>query len=178
VPSADDLQTLVAVLGDARTEQPLQELLAARPVLLRVLVPAAPDVWIFDRRKFGSEFIPDFLIAYRNSTGICWSMVELESPGAATLTAKGRPAAKLAEALGQIRDWRMWLRKNIAYARNELGLTGLDAEAPGVVVIGRRAGIKANQAERYRELAMAPDTVMSYDRLIEMAKARRSDSAQ
>lgn len=176
-PSSDDLATLIALINDARSEQPLQEFLASRPAILRCVVPAAPDVWVFDRRKFGSEFIPDFLVAYRNSAGLNWTLVELESPTAQALTGRGRPAAKLNEALGQIRDWRIWLRKNIAYADTQLGLRGLDAEAPGIVIIGRRANVTAANAERYRELATNQDAVMSYDRLTDMVTARRSDSA-
>jgi hypothetical protein len=176
--SNDDLTTLAAVISDARSEQPLQELLAARPAILACLVPAAADIWVFDRRKLGAEFIPDFLVAYRNSAGVHWTLIELESPTAQALTNKGRPAAKLNEALGQIRDWRIWLRQNIAYAHAQLGLHGIDAEAPGIVIIGRRADLKPPNAARYRELSANQDVVMSYDRLVDMVMARRSDSAK
>src|SRR5205823_1252372 len=132
---------------------------------------------VFDRRKFGAEFIPDFLVAFRNSAGINWALIELESPTAQALTSRGRPAAKLNEALGQIRDWRIWLRKNVSYAHAQLGLREIDAQAPGIVVIGRRAVIQPVNVERYRELSSDNMTVMSYDRLAEMVSARRRDSA-
>jgi hypothetical protein len=176
-PSVADLDALNTVIADARSEQPLQEFLAARPVILRCIVPPAPDVWLFDRRKLGSEFIPDFLVAYRNSVGINWVLVELESPAAQTLTGRGRPAAKLNEALGQLRDWRIWLRQNIAYAHAQLGLRGIDAEAAGIVIIGRRSGLKPANVGRYRELSNTTETIMSYDRLADMVLARRSDSS-
>jgi hypothetical protein len=176
-PSRDDVETLKSLIADARSEQPLQEVLASRPVILRCLVSAAPDVWVFDRRKFGSEFIPDFLVAYRNSAGMNWTLIELESPAVLTLTTRGRPAAKLNEALGQIRDWRIWLRKNISYAHAQLGLRGIDAEAPGIVIIGRRSNVKPTNVERYRELSSGSEAVMSYDRLIEMVVARRSGAS-
>ncbi len=177
MPSADDLAILTSIIHDARSEQPLQEFLASKPSSLRCLVPPAPDVWVFDRRKFGSEFIPDFLLAFRNSAGMNWRLVELESPTAQALTGRGRPAAKLNEALAQIRDWRIWLRKNISYAHAELGLRQIDAEAPGMVIIGRRGALQPANAARYRELSNENVTVMSYDRLVDMVSARRSDSA-
>jgi len=79
-PTIDLVNELARAVEDAKDERLLQTILAANPVLLRPLVPSAPDVWCFDRPKFGSELIPDFLLCYRNSMGFNWIMVELESP--------------------------------------------------------------------------------------------------
>jgi hypothetical protein len=94
-------------------------------------------------------------------------MVELESPTERPLTRPGRPSRPLNQALGQIRDWRSWLRRNIAYAESELGFHGLSAESRAVVVIGRRTSIDGRHAIKWRELSDAVTQVMTYDRLLE-----------
>jgi len=156
---------------DAKDERPLQKILAANPVLLRPLLPSAPEVWCFDRPRFGSELVPDFLLCYRNSMGFNWIMVELESPTKRVLTAKGRASAALSEALGQINDWRIWLRQNIAYATQQLGFTQIDAECPGWIILGRRHQIDPKHALIYRQLSSPLSQVMSYDRVIDIARS-------
>lgn len=172
-PTAQDVQHLAEVVTDARDEAPIQRVLAATPSLLRGVLPvASPHCWCFDRPRFGSEFIPDFLLTQQNSAGFEWVMVELESPTHSALTASGRMSAKLTEAIGQINDWRTWLRENIAYAQRELEFSRIHAEIPAVVVIGRRVAMDRRQTDRYRELSMRDHlSVMTYDRLIAAAKA-------
>ena len=169
-PSLLNIEDLEHSLRDAKDERPLQTCLAATPVLLRTLVPTVTDVWCFDRPSFGGELIPDFLVASRLSTGIRWTYVELESPNARPLTNAGKPSGILNTALSQIRDWRIWLRENIAYARMHLSLEGIDAECAAVVVIGRRTMISGKHVLKYQSLSQPNLTVMSYDRLVEMAK--------
>lgn len=94
-------------------------------------------------------------------------MVEIESPAARPLTQVGLPASKLNQALGQVRDWRSWIRTNIAYAHTELGFVGLTAESPAIIVIGRRDGLDQAHALKWRELSDNLTQVMTYDRLLE-----------
>ena len=101
-------------------------------------------------------------------------MVELESPSQRPLTQGGVPSQKLNHALLQVRDWRTWLRSNIAYAQNELGFKELNAECEAVVVIGRRHGVDAKHAVRYRELSSANTKIMSYDRLVDVMRRGRA----
>jgi hypothetical protein len=169
-PSLSNFTDLERILKDAKDERPLQTYLASTPVLLKALVPMVTDVWCFDRPSFGGELIPDFLLANRLSTGIEWTYVELESPNAKPLNNAGRPSGMLTIALSQIRDWRIWLRENIAYARMHLGWEGIDAECNSVVVIGRRSMIPAKHVLKYEALSQHNVTVMSYDRLVELTK--------
>jgi len=79
-------------------------------------------------------------------------------------------SGKITEAMRQIGDWRAWLRENIAYAQRQLGFEGINAEIPGVVIVGRRSELDAKHAARYRELSMTERlSVMTYDRLVESA---------
>jgi hypothetical protein len=173
-PPEGELAALKCVLDDARDERPLQTHFGGHPHLLTGLLPMGRGAWCFDRPRLGSEFVPDFLLCTHTSAGMQWCMVELESPARGLLTRGGRPAQKLNEALGQVRDWRAWLRANIAYAQNELGFRGLDAECQAYVVIGRRHAIEQRHASRYRELSDERTTIMTYDRLLDaLARGRQ-----
>ena len=153
------------VLADAVDERPLQTFLASTPVLLGPLAPPGGSYWCLDRPQLGAEFVPDFLLASATSAGFRWIAIELENPTVAALTKAGLPARKLADALGQVRDWRTWLTDNVAYARQELGLKDIDGNCQAVVVIGRRSSVDPKQVKRYRALSSDGIAVMSYDRL-------------
>ena len=161
---------LEMVLGDASDERPLQTFLANHPSLLAPLASAGKDYWCLDRQRLGSEFVPDFLLASNNSQGMAWCMIELESPVERPLTKAGLPAKKLAEAQKQVRDWRTWLSDNVAYARSELGLKGIDGNCRAYIIIGRRATLDPKQIKEYRALSTSSTTVMTYDRLIDQLK--------
>ncbi|MEZ5551541.1 MAG: DUF4263 domain-containing protein [Pseudomonadales bacterium] len=164
-PASQVLEEFDQVLSDAPDERPLQIFLAEHKSLLGPLAPPGSDYWCLDRPRFGSELIPDFLLASRTSEGFRWAMIELESPNKKALTQAGMPAAKLAEALKQVRDWRTWLTDNVAYARGELGLKDIEATIPAYVVIGRRAVLDPKQVKTYRALSNENTFVMTYDRL-------------
>lgn len=153
------------VLADAKDERPLQTLFASQPSLLGPLAPAGGNFWCLDRPRFGAELIPDFLLASITSVGFKWAMIELESPNERALTRAGLPANKLAEAQKQIRDWRAWLTDNTPYARDQLGLTDIDANCPAYIFIGRRSALDPKQVKTYRSLSFDETNVMSYDRL-------------
>jgi hypothetical protein len=167
-----------STLNDAVDEIPMQTFLASHPHLLECLLPPGRDVWCWDRPRFGSESIPDFLLCTRNSIGFEWVMVELESPAVKPLTQAGLPTAKLREAQGQIQDWRIWLRDNIAYAQTQLGFQGLTAEAQAVIILGRRSAIDLKHAKKWREISTSNTRIMTYDRLIDsFASGRNTNGA-
>jgi hypothetical protein len=166
-PSKVNCADYVRILDHAHDERPLQEYLAAVPAFLRQLVPVCTDFWCFDRPSLGGELIPDFLLCYPNSRGFNWLYVELESPAKSPLLKSGRPSANLNEAFAQLSDWRDWLRENISYARDHLKLRQIDAEAHGIIIIGRRSDINPKHALKYRSLSSSTVSVMSYDRLLE-----------
>lgn len=167
IPSKANCADYARILSQANDERPLQDYLAKVPAFLRQLVPSCADFWCFDRPSFGGVHVPDFLLCYRNSRGFNWAYVELESPTKAPLIKSGRPSAKLNEALSQISDWRNWLRDNISYAREHHKLKQIDAEAHGIIIIGRRSHIIPAHAIKYRSLSSSITSVMSYDRLVE-----------
>lgn len=161
------LSLLHNVLNDAGDEKPIQTFLATHPHLLTCLLAPGRDAWCWDRPRFGSESIPDFLLCTKNSTGFEWVMIELESPRLIPLTQAGLASAKLREAQGQVQDWRIWLRDNISYAQNQLGFHGLNAESEAVIVLGRRSALQETHAKKWRELSSDKTRVMTYDRLLD-----------
>ena len=164
-PAADIVREFERVLADAVDERPLQTFLASAPMLLGPLAPPGANYWCLDRPQLGAEFVPDFLLASATSAGFRWIAIELESPTVKALTKAGLPARKLADALGQIRDWRTWLTDNVAYARQERGLKDIDGNCEAVVVIGRRSSLDPKQVKRYRAPSSDGIAVMSYDRI-------------
>ena len=164
-PAPDMVEEFERVLNDAVDERPLQRFLASAPVVLGPLVPPGGSYWCLDRPHLGSEFVPDFLLATATSAGFSWIAIELESPTVKALIKAGLPARKLADALGQIRDWRTWLTDNVAYARQERGLKDIDGSCEAVVLIGRRGSLDPRQIKKYDALSTDGITVMSYDRL-------------
>jgi hypothetical protein len=170
-PSRANVDEFDRVLRDAADERALQSFLAATPCLLRALVPGSIDFWCFDRPRLGAELVPDFLLCRRDSTGFVWTLVELEGPTQTVLNQSGRPSGKLAQALGQIRDWRVWLRQNVAYAQTQLALKEINAECDAFTIIGRRASLDPKHITHYRELSNDNTKVLTYDRLVEIARA-------
>jgi len=170
-PSRLLVEEFLHILNDARDEKPLQKFLNGNPVILRTLLPSSRSFWSFDRLRFGSQYVPDFLLCCQFSTGFNWTLVELESPLKMALNSKGRMTSTLTEALGQINDWRIWLRRNIAYAHEELGLKGINAESPCIIIIGRQTRLNSKHINQYRELSRDKLTVMTYDRLVDSAKS-------
>jgi hypothetical protein len=173
-PSELNFADLRRILSAAADERPLQTYLATVPAFLRQLVPSCADFWCFDRQSLGGELFPDFLLCHRNSRGFNWTYVEIESPTQSPLIKSGRPSAKLGEALAQISDWRTWLRENISYARNHHHLEQIDAEAPSIVIIGRRSDINPKYSLKYRALSSGIVTVMTYDRLFDFPSSEDS----
>ena len=159
---------LEATIEEATSEAPIHEFLERNPVLLAQMLNGGHGRWIFSKPRLGAEHIPDFMLCEKDSAGYHWTLLELESPCLSPLTKSGEQCAKLTHAIQQVRDWRLWLRKNIQYAQQELGFIDLCADFGGVVVIGRRRTLNDEHRERYRELSDEKITIMSFDRLLGM----------
>lgn len=166
-PSRLEKEELLDLLSDARDEKPLQTYLFRHPAFFYRFLPPGKNSKVHDRPKLGAEYIPDFLISVQNSAGSHWACVELESPTALPLTKAGELGSKLNHAIGQLNDWREWLRDNIAYARTQLNLKRVSAEMDAWIVIGRRHSMNENQLKRYSALKRLGVQVMSFDRLID-----------
>lgn len=125
------VQDYCAVLASAEDEKPLQGFLAAQPWML-----AAEDGsqcrWVIPQMSLSGKFFPDFLMGRLDSTGLNWTLVELQSPRARLFTKKDRPADQLREGIEQVQRWRRWLKNNRDMAVRSRAQDGL-----GLVSIGR-----------------------------------------
>ena len=145
-PAVIRLEQLAAefrqLLDSDINESDLQRYLEANPIMF------CPDfVRCIPHPQFGAEFEPDFILL-RPAPGSHDTecvLVEIEPAGTELFTKAGDVTAPVNHALGQVRDWRGWLRENGAYAKNSLDLPNLHAEARAFVVVGRNRGLSAEQ---------------------------------
>ena len=90
----------------------------------------------------------------------------------------GDPSQHLNHAIRQITDWRAWLKSNQAYAARPkteggLGLTDIDANVKGLILIGRRAAIDPETNARRRQLVQDLNIdIHSFDYLLQSLEGR------
>ncbi|MGK9465081.1 Shedu anti-phage system protein SduA domain-containing protein (plasmid) [Streptomyces sp. G6] len=137
------IEALRDALETADDEAAMQRLLEKYPALLAPTVVGTHDTWIRPQVQLGNHYMADFMIAGQTSLGVQWTLVELESP-VSRLTNPGnkRATVTLRHAVDQIEDWRRWLSTNLHYARaardaDGLGLPGITAEVPGLIIMAR-----------------------------------------
>ena len=153
-----DVETLQRCLEGAERERDLQRYLENCPLMLIQHLGGGNGRWVIPQKRLGAEYVPDFLIGNGHSAGFDWTAVELEGPKARLFNKNGDPSATLNHAIRQITDWRAWLKKNQNYAargrdENGLGLTDIDSDVTGLVLIGRDSGLKPADRGRWRELS-------------------------
>ena len=161
-------------------EPEVHQCLADNPQILVQTLSGGHGRYHISKPRLGSELIPDFLIAESSSIGLQWHLVELESPRLRVERKDGLPTQGLNHAVGQIRDWRIWLMSNLDYARrptdqNGLGLVGIDHRASGIIIIGRRQEHSARYNEFRRTMIDSERIVIhSYDWLLDVAHGNHS----
>jgi hypothetical protein len=135
--------------------------------------------WVIPKQRLGAEYVPDFLVGDKDSMGVHWTAVELESPIARLFNKNGNPSQGLVQALRQIADWRTWLTNNRDYAtrplsQNGLGLRDIYGELPGLILIGRRQGgdVPARRRRLGRDYNIQ---IHSYDWLLEHVQRKPED---
>lgn len=173
-----EIEKYAKVLEQSKDERTLQQHLADNPLLLVQHLSGGAGRWVIPQKRLGSEFVPDFVLCERNSLGDFWTLVELQSPKSRFFTKKRRPSEHLDEGIRQVLEWRRWLAANRDYARRPrvedgLGLRGIDAESPGLVLIGRQSGLVEQDKIQLRQLGRDHNiSFHTYDWLIRRAKSR------
>ena len=177
-----DSVCLQELLAANPREEELHQYLDDRPQFLVQVLTGGHGRYQLSKKRLGSEFVPDFLVAEMSSIGIEWHAVEIESPCCTVFRKDGNPTTHVHHAVSQIQDWRQWIRDNIDYARRPksqsgLGLVGIDARVPGLVVIGRRQEYPSRYNEFRREMIDRNRIVIhSYDWLVDTARSNSSGS--
>lgn len=166
------IEALRNALETADDEAAMQRLLEKHPALLAGTVVGTRDTWIRPQVQLGNHYMADFMIAGQTSLGVRWTLVELESP-VSRLTNPGnrRATATLRHAVDQIEDWRRWLSTNLHYARSArdadgLGLPGITAEVPGLIIMARETYDDAAAEIRELHVRRSHIQVRTYDWLM------------
>jgi antiviral defense system Shedu protein SduA len=165
-------------LDGASNESDMQRFLEDHPHILIQQFTVDRGAWVIPKKRLGSEYVPDFLIAQEASGGLVWYAVEIERPQATLFNKNGDASALLNHALGQINDWREWLSQNRDYAdkppgREGLGLINISPDLDGLVVMGRGSDLDARTTRRRRRLAYTHRVVIeTYDWLLSQARER------
>ena len=175
-----DRDSLKDLLKSNLNEQPVHQFLEDNPKFLLQALSGGHGRYQISKRRLGAEYVPDFLIAEESSIGLEWYAVEIESPRIDAFRKNGLQSHKLTHAIGQIRDWRQWLRDNLNYARNPsgqsgLGLIGIDDRIAGLILIGRRSEYPERYNEFRRQMIDNERIIIhSYDWLVDLARNNRS----
>lgn len=179
MPGLDSFLDLEEALNSAVDERPLQKALEKHPEILANLATGNSGIYVIPQVMLGNQYVPDFLMAVETSAGLQWTLVELESPTASLTLADGQQSKQLRKAIKQITDWREWLNDNSDYARrarwdNGLGLPGIRADAPSLIIISRSIRSRSPDAMRIRERSERNIEIRTYDWLLRASKFIRS----
>ncbi|QRN95746.1 restriction endonuclease [Archangium violaceum] len=117
----------------------------------------------------------DFLISENSTMGHEWFVVELENPQLDF--ARESHEAALASAVSRIRRWRRWLKRNIDFARRPkehsgLGLTDIEIDTPGLVLIGRQGSEQYKWSDKTTNTLPRGVDVHTYDWLLKNLAAK------
>jgi hypothetical protein len=133
---------------------------------------------VIPKARLGADHVTDFLIADRHSFGFEWQAVELESPLRPMFTKSGDPSQYLNHAIRQITDWRSWLKANQPYAARSrddggLGLTDIDTNVKGLILIDRRSNVRPETSARRRQMVQDLNIeIHTYDYLLSSLEGR------
>lgn len=187
-----DVLAYEAVLGEAQSEAPLQRHLTDHPMILAQFLDGGHGRWVIPHKDFGGRFEADFVVGHRWSGPTWeWVLVELQTPKLAgprnpdgrLFLRNGRMCEQLDEGLRQINEWRRWIAANRDTAQRPrvemgLGLTAIEADPPGLLLIGREADLTAEHAQMRQQWAKQHNVkIHSYDWLIRAARGRLDELA-
>jgi Domain of unknown function (DUF4263) len=145
-------------------EAPVQAFLQKNPELI---VPAYKRVW--PKLTFGKS-VTDFVFEEQPGE---YLLVEIEAPVRKLFRKDGQEHENLVHAKKQVMDWWRYIGDNLTTVRHELGLGGISAQPPALIVIGRSETLRP---EDRRMLKLWNDTnpkmrVITYDDLMTHARA-------
>ncbi|MDP1823906.1 MAG: DUF4263 domain-containing protein [Archangium sp.] len=172
-----EIEQLQQVIDSAGDEGPIQEFLQERPHILATIL-GGNERFCLPKPRLGDRYIPDFLLADVDSSGIGWVLVELETPNSGTTLMNGNELeARARKGVSQVQEWRDWLHGNIALARaarteGGLGLPDIRQMSRGLVLVGRRGSLNMNAGSvRQPHREQGGINIHTYDWLIETLTA-------
>ncbi len=168
-----DLEDLRRVVDSANDESTIQSFLEKRPQVLAALLTGRSR-FVLPRPTLAGKYIPDFLLADVDSSGVRWVLLELETVGSGlTLQSENSFDKYVRKGISQVEDWKGWLLANLAHARKEKaqgggGLVNIRPDSDAIVLAGRRDLLRATSREMRRPFEEKNRiAVHTYDWLIE-----------
>jgi hypothetical protein len=141
--SEADVEEFCRIVDAASDERPIQLYLETCPQLLAALLTGRSR-FVIPRPSLGGKHVPDFLLADVDSSGIRWVLLELETTGTGlALRSENNFDKYVRKGISQIEDWKLWLRNNLAHAREckangGAGFPDIEPNSEGLVLAGRR----------------------------------------
>ena len=173
----EEMAALQEILEREAREPEIHQFLEAYPMFLTHALGGGQGRLQISKPKFADKLIPDFAIADLSSYGVSWWLVEIKTAHTPFERQDGRFTDQLNGAIDQIRECREWLADNKPLARqpeeeNGLGLVGIDHEAPGLILIGRRHQY-SSRYNRLRKNLLDRERIVihSYDWLLDSARS-------
>ena len=113
-PGMKSLRDFAALLAIEPPEEDLQRFLTERPQFLMGLFGSQEltDLAFLCKPPVGTSYYADFAILGFGQGGCVITMIEIEDSSSALFTKKRTPARRLQGALGQVNDWRRFIRVN------------------------------------------------------------------
>lgn len=168
-----DLEALRSIVDLAQDETTIQTFLERSPHILAALLPGK-STFVLPRQRLADKFIPDFLLADTDSSGVRWVLLELETPRSTVTLSRDNSFDKHArKGISQIEEWRHWLQENLSLARKPLaeggnGLFDIRPQCEAFVIVGRRHLLRPNSKQIRRAFEEKNRIeVHTYDWLIE-----------
>lgn len=166
IPRLEELlNNFRSLLEDTTKEQELQDFIEANSILI---APYSQKEDVYPKYKLGKEHITDFIIENKPPTPFSHTCIEIEPASEPLfLRAKGyetQLTQRTNHAIEQLRDWRIWIRDNIAYLKNDF--PSFD-QCEYILIIGRGNSFTTMQRRKITELNAEHNwrSVYTYDDL-------------
>jgi len=138
------------LLDDATKEEELQQFIETNSILID---PISQIEDVHPKYQLGKEYITDFIIEHKRPMPFSHTCVEIEPASESLfLQTKGREmqlTQRTNHAVDQLQDWRIWIRDNVAYLKNDFPTFD---QCRYVLVIGRGDSLTVMQKRKLAEL--------------------------
>jgi hypothetical protein len=180
----DSIREFRKLLNRKVAEAPVQDFLERAPYLIPGIATYHHGPYegiIATKLALGADFQSDFAYVTSNSQTLCFTGVEIESPGKKLFRKDDKFHRDYLDARQQITDWLFWAHHNLREALDRWGplfryhrLRDNQIIFRGILVFGRRSDFAGNRKRKERWAAEAGSLrsnlcTMTYDRILERA---------
>ena len=152
-PGPAELYALCNLLAARPSEEKLQLFLEQNVGFLTSLVGTADnaDLAILFKPPVGTRYRADFCVLQAFQGGSVAHLIEIETSHERLFNQAGSPARRLATALHQIDNWRMWINRNPVHYARELVLLAQAVPLSGDQTPGA-AGVRLTDAQKLKQV--------------------------